>query len=312
MPDQKKVVVVGSINMDLVAYAERIPREGETIAGRDFQMHPGGKGANQAVAVARLGWPVAMIGRVGNDAFGTQLKQHLQGAGVDMLGVATSEGSSGVALIVVGESGENCIVVTAGANGQLRPSDLDAQLDVLRSAGVVLAQLEIPIETVEHLAMICEREGVPLMLDPAPAHLLSRELPGRVDWFTPNKIEADFFTHDMAGSPENHAAVVLSLRSQGIRGVVLKLGDRGAYVAPDGHQGGLVSSFAVEVRDTTAAGDCFNGAFAVGRLMGKTAFESAEFAAAAAAISVTRVGAQTSMPTMFEVQEFLARARLTG
>ena len=309
MQDQKKrIVVVGSINMDLVAYAQRIPREGETITGSDFQMHPGGKGANQAVATARLGWPVAMIGRVGDDAFGAQLKGHLKSEGVDVSGVAISECSSGVASIVVSQSGANCIVVSPGANARLMPSDLDANADLFRSAGMVLTQLEIPTETVEHLAMICEREGVPLMLDPAPARFLARGLLERVDWFTPNEIEADFFVQNAAQTTRDPAGVMLALRSQGIQGVVLKRGDRGVYVAPEGDAGNLLGSFSLEVRDTTAAGDCFNGAFAVGLMMGKTAAESAKFATAAASVSVTRAGAQTSMPTMIEVQEFLERA----
>ena len=169
----KPVVVVGSINIDLVANAERIPVEGETVLGKDFQIHPGGKGANQAVAVARLGYPVQMIGRLGDDAFGAQLREDLQRAGVDVTGVATTPGTSGVAVIVVAEKGENCIVITPGANDLLTPDDLDANLEILRAAGIVLTQLEIPMRTVEHLAKICAREGLPLILDPAPA----RELP---------------------------------------------------------------------------------------------------------------------------------------
>ena len=176
MRGQKPIVVVGSINTDLVAIANRIPAVGETVIGTDFQIHPGGKGANQAVAVARLGYPVRLIGRLGSDTFGTQLRTHLESAGVDISGIATSEGSSGVAVILVSQNGENSIVVTPGANSKLTPQDIEAHIEIIREAGVVLTQLEIPLETVECLGLICAREGVPLILDPAPA----RDLPSSI------------------------------------------------------------------------------------------------------------------------------------
>ena len=302
---RKPIVVVGSINMDLVANTPRIPLAGETILGQDFQTHHGGKGANQAVAVGRLGYPVSMIGRVGDDAFGTELRAGLESAGVDAVGVATSAGASGVAVIVVAESGENSIVVIPGANAHVTPADLDASIEAIRSAGMILAQLEIPLEAVLHLAAICAREGVPLMLDPAPAAALPPELLKNVTWFTPNETEAAFFIGDPSNSTKESPEIAKSLMSKGIRGVVLKLGARGAYLAsPDGVMASI-QPFPVRAVDTTAAGDCFNGAFAVGLLMGKDPAESARFAAAAAAISVTRVGAQSSMPTLNEVLDKL-------
>src|SRR5260370_18100070 len=152
---EKPIVVVGSINIDLVAVTKRIPVVGETVIGSDFQIHPGGKGANQAVAVARLGYPVRLIGRLGNDPFGAELRTHLQKAGVDITGVSTSDGVSGVAVVVVSERGDNSILVAPGANSNATPEDLDANISILRSAGMVLAQLEIPLETIEHLARIC-------------------------------------------------------------------------------------------------------------------------------------------------------------
>ena len=302
---RKPIVVVGSINMDLVANTPRIPLAGETILGRDFQTHHGGKGANQAVAVGRLGYPVSMIGRVGDDAFGTELRAGLESAGVDTTGVATSSGASGVAVIVVAESGENSIVVIPGANAHVTPADLDANIEMIRSAGMVLAQLEIPLETVLHLARICARENVPLILDPAPAAKLPAELLKNVTWFTPNETEAAFFIGDPSNSTKESPEIAKSLMNKGIRGVVLKLGARGAYLAsPDGAMASI-QPFRVRAVDTTAAGDCFNGAFAVGLLMGKDHAESARFAAAAAAISVTRVGAQSSMPALNEVLDML-------
>ncbi len=302
---KKAAVVVGSINMDLVTYAARIPLEGETVIGADFQTHPGGKGANQALAIARLGYPVKMIGRLGRDAFGEQLRKHLQDSGVDVSAVAMLECASGVAVIVVSDAGENCIVITPGANALLTPEDLDANIELLRTAGVVLTQLETPIETVQHLAKICMREGVPLILDPAPARALSQELLEGVAWLTPNETEVAFFLGDVAGSLEP-AQIAEKLMSSGVRGVVLKLGARGAYLCSSTEPGTFVHPFPVQAVDTTAAGDAFNGAFATGLLMGRSVTESARFAAAAAAFSVTRAGAQPSMPSLEEVEKMLA------
>jgi ribokinase len=307
VPEERPIVVVGSINIDLVAVADRIPAVGETVLGTDFQIHPGGKGANQAVAIARLGHPVQMIGRLGNDSFGTQLRTNMQAVGVDCSGVATCEGPSGVAVILVSNRGENCIVVAPGANAKVTPRDVESSLPIIRRAGMVLTQLEIPMETVECLRTLCRREGIPLILDPAPAHELPPGVFQSLEWFTPNQTEAAFYAGTRDGamgttSPEDAARILLS---KGCRGVLLKLGSRGAYLATSQHSGQFVSAFRVTAVDSTAAGDAFNGAFATGLARGKSPRESAIFAAAAAAISVTRAGAQTSMPTMPEVQHFL-------
>lgn len=303
---KKPVVVVGSINIDLVANAERIPVEGETVQGHDFQIHPGGKGANQAVAVARLGYPVAMIGRTGDDAFGKQLREHLASAGVNIDAVATSPGTSGVAVIVVSDKGENSIVITPGANAHVTTADIDANLDLLRSAGVVLTQLEIPIPTVLHLARVCAREKVPFILDPAPAKDLPTELFHLVEWFTPNETEADFFIG--GGGVDDPSIMVQFLMKKGTKGVLLKQGSRGVYVATDTGIAEQLRSFEVKAVDTTAAGDAFNGAFATGLMMDLAPIESARFAAAAAAVSVTRAGAQPSMPSIAEVEQMLHSA----
>jgi len=306
---KKPIVVVGSINIDLVANTERIPVGGETISGHDFRIHAGGKGANQAVAVGRLGYPVRMIGRVGTDAFAAQMRSSLTSAGVDVTGVATSEGSSGVAVIVVANNGENSIVVVSGANALLTPQDLDANIEIIRSAGLVLTQLEISLETVEHLAMLCTREGVPLILDPAPARELPSSILKRVVWFTPNETEAAFFADRSTNKTESEdpSQVARQLMSKGVEGVVLKLGARGAFVSVNGINQSI-APFVVNAVDTTAAGDCFNGAFAVGLLMDKPSAEAARFASAAAAISVTRAGAQPSMPSLAEVESLLAHS----
>ena len=193
MADKKPIVVVGSINMDLVATAQHIPAGGETILGTDFKMHPGGKGANQAVAVARVGYPVQLIGQLGEDDIGKQLRAGLNGAGVDTSAVGTVSGSSGVALITVAENGENSIVVAPGSNNQVLPGYLDQHAALIRKAGMVLAQLEIPLESVLHLAKLCAEANVPLVLDPAPARELPTSLFSQLTWFTPNETEASFY-----------------------------------------------------------------------------------------------------------------------
>ena len=299
---QRPIVVVGSINMDLVVSADRIPVGGETILGSSFQTHPGGKGANQAVAAARLGYPVQMIGRVGADEFGQQLRASLIDAGVDISGVITSDGASGVAIIAVAKGGQNSIVIVPGVNALLMPTDLDANMELLRGAGMVLAQLEVPLETIEHLARICRREAIPLMLDPAPAKLLPDELLRSVDWLTPNETEAAFYASSEHIEPPEMAKRLLA---KGARCVVLKLGSRGAYLASREGLDVAIASFPTSALDTTAAGDCFNGAFATGLLMRKAPAEAARFAAAASAISVRRQGAQSSMPALAEVEELL-------
>lgn len=299
---RKPIVVVGSVNTDLVAVSERIPSIGQTVLGTDFQVHPGGKGGNQAVAVARLGYPVHIIGRIGSDNFGTQLREHLESGGVDCGVLAVSPGPSGVAVILVSRAGENSIVVAPGANAKVTPNDIDQHVELLRGAGAVLAQLEVPLETVEYLARVCARENVPLILDPAPAAELPESLLHNTTWFTPNETEAAFYIGDTEGlAPDEMAR---RLRARGPRGVVLKLGSRGAYLSCD-QADSFVPAFPVHAIDSTAAGDAFNGAFATGIMLGKSPAESAAFAAAAAAISVTRAGAQPSMPTLSEVATLL-------
>lgn len=307
MPGQKPIVVVGSINMDLVAVTERIPAAGETVIGTDFQIHPGGKGANQAVAIARLGYPVWLIGCLGNDVFGAQLRSNLHGAGVEISGVSTCEGASGVAVIVVSETGENSIVVTPGANVRVTPRELAANIEIIRRAGIVLTQLEIPLETVQYLAEFCAREDVPLILDPAPARDLPLKIFKRIAWFTPNETEAAFFTGRKGDNRDPVAPVEVAkgLLAKGNRGVVLKMGPHGAYIASQEGVSVQVAAVPVKAIDTTAAGDAFNGGFATGLMLGKSPLESARFASTVAAISVTRYGAQPSMPTMAEVEEFM-------
>jgi ribokinase len=297
----KPIVVVGSINMDLVARTRQIPRPGETVTGLGFETTPGGKGANQAVAAARLGYPVEMIGMVGEDVFGQALLDNLSGAGVCTNAVERVAGPSGVAPILLAENGENSIVVVPGANGKMDAAAVDRHAALIRSAGMVLCQLELPMETVSHVLALCAEGGVLVMLDPAPAAPLPDAIWHQVAWFTPNETEAAFFLGNES-KPEDAAQQLLA---RGLRGVVLKRGAEGAFVAVAGGKGEWVNAFPVEAIDTVGAGDCFNGAFAVALLEANDPWKAARFASAAAAISVTRRGAQASMPSRAEVDEFL-------
>ena len=303
----KPIVVVGSINLDLVVAAPHIPNPGETIIGTGFNTFYGGKGANQAVAVAKLGYPAHMVGNVGDDSFGGQLRQALAAAGVDVGAVQSVPGPSGVALITTAASGENNIVVVPGANGLLTPNSIEQARPLLESAGYILVQLEIPLETVEFLGSFAEQRRIPLMLDPAPARELPKELLKKVTWLTPNESEAEILVKKKINKDADDSVYEAAdeLIRLGPQNVVLKLGSRGCLIAERGQAKEFVAAFPVNAVDTTAAGDAFNGAFAVELVRGQSARESARFACAAAAISVTRAGAQPSMHTRQEVEAFL-------
>jgi ribokinase len=303
MSDSRKpVVAVGSINMDLVAHTPKIPVPGQTVIGSAFDTTPGGKGANQAVAAARLGYPVQMVGMVGVDVFGVAMIDNLKHAGVGTDAVKRVEGPSGVAPILVADNGENSIVVVPGANGKVDSAYVDRHAALIRSAGMVLCQFELPMETVSYTLALCAEAGVPVMLDPAPAASLPDPVWNQVAWLTPNETEAAFYLHEDA-KPEDAAQHLLA---RGLKGVVLKRGAEGSYIAVAGGRAALVPAFKVDAIDTVGAGDCFNGAFAVALLEGKDPWTAARFASAAAAISVTRRGAQASMPSRAEVDAFLA------
>lgn len=309
----ERIVVVGSVNLDLVAATQRIPLAGETVSGSSFQTFPGGKGANQAVAAAKLGASVSLVGKLGTDAFGVQLRKSLEESGVDTGAISYAPGSSGVALITTGGKGENAITVVGGANAQLVPADLDARLDLIRSAEIILTQLETPLDTVEHLAELARHEGISLMLDPAPARPLPASLLKSVEWLTPNESE----TCSLLGDPvqelsldalEDEAGRLLRL---GCRNVLLKLGSRGCYLALADGTRKHVPAYKVRAVDTTAAGDAFNGALAVALIRGRDPVSSAVWASAVAALSVTRHGAQPSLPTSPEVDRFLQESRIS-
>ncbi len=296
------ITVVGSLNMDFVVQVERLPRPGETVLGGRFATQPGGKGANQACAAARLGGRVRMVGRVGDDGFGVELRRGLEADGVDTRGVHVSAAlPSGVALIFVDASGQNQIVVAAGANQTLTRGDVDEAI-AGASEGFLLLQLESPLETIEHAAALGARRGLGVVLDPAPARALPDTLLANVSCLTPNESEA----LALLGRPGSAVSlaeapgVARALLERGPRAVVLKLGAQGAY-ADAGSGGRHFPAPRVEALDATAAGDTFNGAFAVALAEGRPFADAVAFANAAAALSVTRLGAQASIPSRSEV-----------
>ena len=296
------IVVVGSLNMDFVAQVERLPLPGETVLGAGFRTIPGGKGANQACAAGRLGGRVRMIGRVGADVFGEQLRESLRADGVDVQAVRSTDATpSGVALIVVQANGQNQIVVAGGANSRLTPSDVETALGDIEG-GYLLLQLETPLETVAAAAAMGHRRAMTVILDPAPACALPAALLECVDILTPNETEALVLLgrRDATVSLEQAPDVALALRDLGVGTVIVKLGENGAFLLSASERRHFAAP-KVNVVDATAAGDTFNGALAVALAEGKDIGDAIAFANAAAALSVTRLGAQASIPTRADV-----------
>jgi len=305
-----RIVVVGSLNVDFVLALERFPGAGETIVGKDFAVFPGGKGANQAYGAARLGGTVSMVGQVGNDTHAAWLKQHLAAGGVDVTHIQTDATvSTGVAVIGVEASGQNRIVIVPGANGTLRAEHLTPLEQLLSARDILLLQLEVPMPVVEAAARLAKKAGACVMLDPAPAMPISRELLACADYVTPNESELATLTSVSGGTlgREETATRAAQLRTLGAAKVIVKLGAAGALLlgADSEH---FWPAIPVRAVDTTAAGDAFNAAFAVALAAGQSEIEAGRFATAAAACSVTRHGAQPSMPTRGEAESLLQRA----
>jgi len=304
-----KIVVVGSFNMDLVVRLPAIPRPGETLLGGVFATYPGGKGSNQAVAAARLGGEVTMIGRVGADAFGDQLLSMARSEGIDtrFVGVDPNE-ATGVALIEVDAQGQNSIAVASGANFTLTVADVASAFAQLERVDLLVMPLETPIDTIVTAAELAHKIGARVVLNPAPAHNLSPKLLKNVDVLIPNEYEAAFMTGIDIHSPQDARQAAAHLLQSGAGAVIITMGSQGALIAQAAQSENVytqTSAFSVKAVDTTAAGDGFVGALAVALGEGRSLPTAARFASAAAAISVTRVGAQPSLPTRMEVEEFL-------
>jgi len=301
-----RILVVGSVNMDLVVRVDHVPAPGENVRGSDVDTIPGGKGANQAVACARLGAETAFLGRVGDDTFGRRLAQGLDDEGVDTHALAAVAGCpSGTAMILIDAAGENSIVVTAGANGRLAPDDVGDAAALIASADAVVLQLEVPAETVAETIRQARRLGTPAVVDAGPPRQPVDEAVFDADVLTPNEAEAASLLGIPPGS-RSIEAMARDLLARGPGAVVLKAGADGAVVA-EGNRVEHVPAFPIEPVDTTAAGDAFTAALAVGIVQGMDLPAAARRANAAGALAATRLGAQPSMPTMDEVEAFLAR-----
>ncbi len=302
----KKIVIIGSSNTDLVIKTDRIPDVGETVIGGSFMMTAGGKGANQAVTVARLGGDATFIARVGTDMFGRQALNGYREEGLDVgFIVQDNETPSGVALISVDSRGENCIVVAPGANDNLSIADIETARNEIETAEYLLMQLEVPMDVVEYAAHIAYAAGVRVILNPAPASVLSRELLSRLDIITPNRSECALLTGVDVKNWESAEYAAGLLLDQGVQNVVVTLGTMGALVK-NRHDQFRVPARKVTAVDTTAAGDVFNGALAVAMAEGKELISAVKFATLAASISVTRMGAQSSVPTREELDALLS------
>ncbi|OFX61653.1 MAG: ribokinase [Bacteroidetes bacterium GWB2_41_8] len=297
----KKILVVGSSNTDMVIKTNNFPAPGETILGGRFLMNAGGKGANQAVAAVRLGGLVTFVGKIGDDIFGKQAVQQLEDEGINVDFVAVDpENPSGVAMITVDRKGENSIVVAPGSNGTLNPADFDKSLTELDESEFVLMQLEIPIPTVEHIARMATQKHKKVALNPAPAAQLSDELLKNLYIITPNETEAELLTGIKVTDQQSALKAATQLHEKGVEVVIITMGAAGAFLFVNGSSE-IIPAPKVEAVDTTAAGDTFNGALVVALSEGKTIQESITFANKAAAISVTRIGAQASVPYRKEI-----------
>jgi ribokinase len=310
----RKIFVLGSANMDLVFALDRLPHAGETRSGGDLALYPGGKGANQACAASKLGGNTVFVARVGDDGFGSRLLESLEQAGVDVSRVAQCERATGCACIYVLPNGDNSIVISPGANAALDPDAAVADISDIDAGDILLAQLETPIESVQAAFQYAKSRGATTILDPAPARPVPQALLEAVDFITPNETEAGLLTGEpdrRVESFDDALPIARRIVTLGPRSVILKLGDRGCLFF-DGNRAIPVEAFRVEAVDSTAAGDVFNGAFSVALSERMGVADALRFASAAAAISVSRRGAQPSVPVRAEVDQMLGTALATS
>jgi ribokinase len=301
------VLVLGGINMGLITKAARAPGPGETLRGERFYTSPGGKGATQAVAAARMGANVRMVGRVGNDLFGPVLLDALRSNGVDVQGVAVDpDHASGAGVIVVDDTGQNRVLATYGANLQCDETQL-AQVEAsLDWADVLMLQMEIPFEVSLAAAALARNRDVLVLHDPAPPSQISLDAYADIDIITPNQAEAEFHTGVEVDDPDSAKRAAEIFRSRGVRVAIVKIGDHGVYYSSN-NDSGFIPAFSVEAVDTTSAGDAFGGALAVALAEGRSLNDAVRFGAAAGALAVTRPGVQDSIPSRSEVEDLLTR-----
>lgn len=303
--DRKLILVIGSSNTDMSVKSVHLPRPGETVLGDGFRMGQGGKGANQAVAARKLDGAVAFVCKVGNDVFGKNAVGHYSECGIDTSHILYSDKPSGVALITVDDNAENAIVVASGANADITVNDIDGMADLIRSAGILLLQLEIPVAAVTRAASIAREAGVMVVLNPAPAAELPEELLKCVDVLIPNEAEASALTGIDIENEEDAAKAADALKSEGVGSVIITMGSSGSFVS--GKDSFKVPARKVKAVDTVAAGDTFCGALCVALAEGMSLADSVEFATAASSISVQRHGAQESVPSREEVKALMSR-----
>ncbi|MGC9401138.1 ribokinase [Vibrio genomosp. F10] len=300
-----QLVVLGSVNADHVLQVPSFPRPGETLHGRNYQVIPGGKGANQAVAAARLNADIGLIACVGDDAFGINIRESFKFDGINTGGVKIQPNCpTGIAMIHVSDSGENSICISAEANAKLSADAIEPDLEHIRQAKYLLMQLETPLDGIEKAAMVAKDSRTSVILNPAPARDLPDSLLQCVDVITPNETEAEVLTGVTVTDNETAQQAANVLHNKGIEIVMITLGVKGVWLSNNG-RGELIPGFKVNAIDTTAAGDTFNGALITGLLEDMQLESAIKFAHAAAAISVTRFGAQTSIPSREEVDAFL-------
>jgi ribokinase len=305
-----RIMVIGSSNTDMVVKLDRIPKPGETLLGENLVTAAGGKGANQAVAASRAGGAVTFVARVGRDALGEKALSGFAKEGINVNYIHQDKATPlGVALIFVGANGENSIAVAQGANAKLSLNDIRKAKSPLTHACVLVMQLETPLEIVQAAAEIAVKAGVPVILNPAPARKLPNKLLERISFLTPNETEAELLTGIKVDSESGAGKAADNLLAKGVKAVIITLGKRGALLACRGEKR-FVPGFQVQAVDTTAAGDTFNGALAVALAEGNSGEQAVRFANAAAALSVTRIGAQTSAPSRKEIEKFLKAHRL--